>query len=654
MTPPTIGSPEAEVLGKAMRALLATAFSPDNFGPFLEKSLRIMQDSGLAGRSAKLAVVLKQGRVRSAFRGFGAADRALLEAGKKPAGARAGLYYSETLRLANAPAGRLTALLRGQPESRLAVQSLLGLAAQFIAARLQAELRDEELAFERDLSASVKHIEELYLSFPDISIEEISRAVLDEARRLTGSDLALAGRLPEQGGSLRLTAFTPEAFTVPPPPGAAVELPTDLGLIGHVIRKKKPLISNDVPADRRASRKGTFTGIRRFLGVPALVGRKLVGVLSLANPRGGYSARDVETLDKLARVYAMILQRKAAEDARREEDSRFRTILASTRDVVYTVGLDGRILYVSPRCADYGYEPEELAGVHVTSLAHPDDKEFLSKAFVNALRTGTTLPILPYRLRRKDGSYSYVEQKSGFVVKDGRPAYITGIVRDVTEQRRTEALLKESEALMRMVFDTAEDGMFIKDMNGMYVRVNRAFADRFGLQPADILGRRDSELYSAGDAAEIFREDSAVVRNGRTATVTRMRKLKSGTYYFHTIKTPLRGLKGEVIGLLGVSRDVTAFRKLEGELALARAAKAVSEVARPMAHDFNNALAAINGYATLIDDDLPASSPIKPEISRIVEAVKRAAELTSKFQDFARNPKIEGPGDAAPGKEEKK
>ena len=61
-----------------------------------------------------------------------------------------------------------------------------------------------------------------------------------------------------------------------------------------------------------------------------------------------------------------------------------------------------------------------------------------------------------------------------------------------------------------------------------------------------------------------------------------------------------------------------------------------------MAHDFNNALAAINGYATLIADGLGKNSPIKTEISRIIEAVKRAAELTSKFQDFARNPKIGG------------
>ncbi|PJA12215.1 MAG: hybrid sensor histidine kinase/response regulator, partial [Elusimicrobia bacterium CG_4_10_14_0_2_um_filter_56_8] len=117
--------------------------------------------------------------------------------------------------------------------------------------------------------------------------------------------------------------------------------------------------------------------------------------------------------------------------------------------------------------------------------------------------------------------------------------------------------------------------------------------------------------------------------------------LPAGTRYFNTIKTPIRNLQGKITGVLGISRDITSLKKMETELALTRAAEAVGKVARPIAHDFNNALAAINGYATLIDEDLAASSPIKTEISRIIEAGKRAAELTSKFQDFARNPKID-------------
>ena len=639
MSKPSIGGQDAVFLGKALQALLATAFSPDNFGPFLEKSLRIISESAVVGPGAALGITLKAGRVRQAFRGFKAADRARLAAGLNPAGVTRARLFSEAVLLGNKKAGRITALFKKAPANPLAVRSLLGLAAQFISARLQGEERDAELARERDIASSVKHIEELYLSFPGISIEEISRAMLDEARRMTGSEFGLAGYLTEDRKSLVAAALTRDAMAVPPPPGQPVVLDAGFGLTGCVIRKKKPLISNHAQSDRRAARQ-MFSKVHRFLGVPAILDRRLVGVLSVSNAGRDYAAGDLEMLEKLARVYAMVLQRKFADDRRREEDTRFKTIVSSTKDTIYTADLSGRLTYVSPMAVEYGYAPEELLGRSVIEFAHPDDLDFITKAWANAVRTGRTLPILPYRLRRKDGSYAYCEQKSGVVFQGGRPLYITGVLRDVTEVKRTERMLKESEATLRMMFDTAEDAIFIKDMNGIYVQANRAFAARFGLAPEQVLGKRDADLYPPETAAEIFREDSEVVRSGRPAALMRHRVLASGDVYLNTIKTPLRNVAGEVIGVLGISRDITALKKMESELAVARAAEAVSKVARPMAHDFNNALAAINGYATLIDDGLAGDNPIKPEISQIIKAVGRAAELMSKFQDFARNPDI--------------
>ena len=340
-----------------------------------------------------------------------------------------------------------------------------------------------------------------------------------------------------------------------------------------------------------------------------------------------------------------ITARKQAEARQRTEEARFKAIISSSKDIIYTAGLDGRITYMSPIAAEYGYAPEELIGCSAVDFTHPDDKEFVTKAFANAVRTGKTLPILPYRIKKKEGSYFYAEQKSGVVFENGKPAYITGVIRDVTEQRKTETRLKENEALIGKIFDTASDAIFIKDMNGLYMAVNKAFAGLYNMTPEEILGKSDSDLFSAEIAALSFKEDSEVVRSEKTLNFTRSRELPAGKFYLNTVKTPMRNIEGKIIGLLGIARDITALKRMETELALASAAAAISNVARPMAHDFNNALAAINGYATLIEDDLKPDSPIKTEISRIIEAVKRAAVLTSKFQDFARNPKIENPGE---------
>ncbi len=638
-----IDNKDSVSLGKALEAMLATAFSPDNFQPFLEKTLRIVAASPVTPPKARLAVTLKQGA--SAFLRFSASDRAHLAAGGKPAGRHPGRLLREPVFLGNARAGTLTALLPAPHADTPALRSLLGLAAQFVSARLQGERRDSELSFERDLSSSLKHVEELYLSFPDISIGEISRAILDEARRLTGSSFGFTGYVDAAGLSMEVASFTTETWDSCRMKERPVVFRKFSGLWGWVLKRKKALLTNDARRDRRAA--GLPRGhirIDRFLGVPAMSGRKLLGILALANPAAQYTARDLDAAQKLARAYAIILQRKQAEDARREADRRFRTIVASTKDTIYTADLRGKLTYVSPMAAEFGYDPQELLGRHVVEFAHPDDRDFIAKAWANAVKTGRTLPILPYRLRRKDGTYAYCEQKSGIVFNGGRPAYITGVIRDVTEQKATELRLKESEALMRMVFDAAKDAMFIKDMNGMYVKVNRACAEMMGTTPEAMMGRTDSDYFPPETAAEVFRTDSEVVRTGRTLSLNHNRPFPSGARYVNVIKTPLRNIRGETIGLLGVARDISELKRMEGELAIARAADAVSKVARPMAHDFNNALAAINGYATLIADGLDETSPISTEISQIIKAVKRAAELTSKFQDFARNPKLEGQG----------
>jgi PAS domain S-box-containing protein len=641
-------SQDTAFFGKVLQALLLTAFSPDNFDPFLKKTLDILSGPAGLGKKAGLAIIIKGedgASNKGTFLGFSAAQRARLLGAKKPAAG--GRFFCADITAGNARAGKLCAYFAALPRDAQAVQSILDMSAKVISARLQDEQRDAELRREKDLDASVSHIEEIYLSLPGISTEEISRAVLDEARRLTCSELGFAGHVDPETGCLTISTFTGEVWDK----CGMKEKPTVFrdfkGLWGWVLKRKKPLLTNKAAGDKRSV--GLPPGhlkIDRFLGVPAMSGRKLVGMLALANPRADYSAHDLRAAQKLARAYAIILKHQLAEAKQREEDARFRAIVASSKDVIYTADLEGRLSYVSPRVEEYGYTQEELIGTTVNELAHPDDKEFVTKAYANAARTGRTLPILPYRFKTKNGGYIYAEQKSSIVFKDGRPLYITGVMRDVEEQKRTERLLKESETLMRMVFETATDSIFIKDMNGMYMKVNGTCAQWMGKAPADMIGHTDSDYFDAETAAKIFRTDSEVVRTGRTMSLNNNYVFPTGRRHINIVKTPLKGIAGNVIGILGIARDISDIKRMEAELALTRAAEEVSKVARPMAHDFNNALAAINGYATLIDDDLPASSPIKNEISRIIQAVQRAAELTSKFQDFARNPKLGGPEEA--------
>lgn len=647
-----IKSQDTEAFGKILQAMLLTAFSPDNFDPFLKKMTDALSSPGGFGSRAGIAVTFGGGKYpgrKPLFKKFTKAEQALLLDGKKPAPGAKGRIFAADIMVANSREGRITVLLGKPPANPALAAGMVDMAAKVLGARLLGEKRDAELNFERDLSAAVKHVEELYLAFPGISIEEISRAVLDEARRMTGSSLGLTGCVDHASGEFRISAATKEAISGHLAANHSLTFRKFPGLLGLVLKREKPILANNVKSDRRAA--GLPEGhmkIQKFLGVPAMSGRKLLGMLALANPDKPYGPDALDAAQKLARVYAMILQRKLADDSRREEDERFRTIISASKDVIFTVDLEGRITYVSPRVEDYGYTQQELQGRAIADMAHPEDQDFLVKAYANAIKTGRTLPIIPYRVKKKDGTYFYSEQKSGIVYVDGKPAYVTGVMRDVTEQKKTETRLKESEELMRMVFETAKDAIFIKDLNGMYVKGNNACAELLGTTTEGMIGHTDSEYLPEEAARKVFVSDSEVVRTGKTLSLINFHPFPAGSRHVNIIKTPLKNVKGEVIGLLGIARDITDLKRTEAELALARASQAVSDVARPMAHDFNNALAAINGYATLIDDELSETSPIKTEISQIIKAVKRAAELTTRFQAFARNPKIDekGGGDA--------
>jgi len=320
-------------------------------------------------------------------------------------------------------------------------------------------------------------------------------------------------------------------------------------------------------------------------------------------------------------------------------DPKSLAIASSSQDIIYSANMNGKIVYASPKVADYGYTPEDFHGRSMFDFAHPRDRGMTVKAFSEALKAGRTLPMLTYRIRKKDGGYFYAEQRSGIVMSGGKPALITGVIRDVSEKLRAAAALKESEGTLHTIFETAKDAIFIKDLAGRYVKLNKACADIFLLKPEAALGRTDAEVFPPAVARLVTANDREVIRTGKTHARSYESILPSGKYYFNTVKTPLRDAGGKIIGVLGFARDISNIKKMESELAMVRALGAVSRKTRPLAHNFNNALTVITGFATMIDEELPVTSPIKAEIVQIIKAVTRAVELTSELQDLARNPK---------------
>lgn len=314
---------------------------------------------------------------------------------------------------------------------------------------------------------------------------------------------------------------------------------------------------------------------------------------------------------------------------------KYRAMLDSSQDLFYTVDLKGRLIYVSRQVENYGYTPEEILGRHVLEFTHPDDRKLAARALENVLKTGKTLPILNYRLLKKDGASFNVEQKSGVILKNGKLAAISCIARDITERKRLETLVDENEETLRKIFDTAEDAIYIKDPDGAYTKANNFCSGLFGLTPEQMKGKTDFDIMPCELAQRLRDEDRELLKAGGTrGSDCEIQTSRGEIRTFNSLKTRLYDSKGRVTGLLGISRDITELKKLQNQVIERRAFETARKITVPAAHDFNNILTAINGYAALILKMLESKNPVRPEIERILSAVKRAAAITEKLQTF--------------------
>lgn len=137
--------------------------------------------------------------------------------------------------------------------------------------------------------------------------------------------------------------------------------------------------------------------------------------------------------------------------------------------------------------------------------------------------------------------------------------------RDITERRRVEEALRESEGRLRAVFETAQDSIFIKDRALRYTQVNPAMEQLFNLPASKLIGRTDDDLFDREAASHIREMDSRVLE-GEIIEEEHTKKIGGLPFTFHVVKVPIRDESGGIIGLCGIARNITERKKAEKKL----------------------------------------------------------------------------------------
>ena len=205
--------------------------------------------------------------------------------------------------------------------------------------------------------------------------------------------------------------------------------------------------------------------------------------------------------------------------------------------------------------------------------------------------------------------------------------------------------IQNASDILLAVIDATPDAIFVKDLEGKYVIVNEAAAKFVGRTPAQVVGRHDFELYPEETAKRFVEDDKAVLESGKPMSFEGVATSQGGTQAYLVTKGVYRDKDGKILGIYGISHDITELRNAQDSLEQTRQAlfrsqkmEAVGQLTGGIAHDFNNILMVILGNLELLRIRLPhdADDATTELIDETLRATRHGQDLTGDLLAFSR------------------
>jgi PAS domain S-box-containing protein len=334
-----------------------------------------------------------------------------------------------------------------------------------------------------------------------------------------------------------------------------------------------------------------------------------------------------------------ITERLRTEQALRESEERFRTLVSNIPGVSYRCSNDAHrtMEYISDEVQTLtGYPPSDFLGNRVRSFAsviHPDDRQMVESTTGDGVHRQEPYS-LEYRIVRADAQVRWVFEKGqGVFDDDGETRCLDGVIIDVTERQRSEA---ERERLLSAIEQSGEV-IFITDVSGAIQYVNPAFERTTGYSREEALGQNPRILKSGAQDQEYYRNLWQTLTSGKTWQGRFINRRKDGTHYTEEATiSPVCDKSGNIVSYVAVKSDITQMLALEEQYRQAQKMEAIGQLTGGVAHDFNNILQAIIGFNSIALEDLDKKHPQRDALTEVAKAADRAATLVRQLLAFSR------------------
>ena len=372
----------------------------------------------------------------------------------------------------------------------------------------------------------------------------------------------------------------------------------------------------------------------------------------------------------LLRAVLHALERKRILEALRENEQRYKLLIETTSDYIYTVALQHGVAGATthgPGCvAVTGYRPGDYARDSTLwyRMIHEDDR---AAVLEDAARAVAGLPTVPveHRILHKDGRLRWVKHTSVSRRNErGEVVAVEGIISDITERRSAEERLRNSEALYQSLVESLPQNIFRKDMHGVFTFANASFCKELGRTSDQILGRTDFDFFPRELAARYRADDERVIASQKLFESVEQHVTPEGRQLsVQVVKIPLLDSNRATIGIQGIFWDITQQKRNEEELRRAadalRAANAelksaqmqliqaekmlsVAGLAAGVAHEVKNPLAVLSlGVEFLNQQPFAKHADFEAVLKDMTDAIERANLVIGGLLDFSREKELE-------------
>ena len=271
---------------------------------------------------------------------------------------------------------------------------------------------------------------------------------------------------------------------------------------------------------------------------------------------------------------------------------------------------------------------DELVGLSFLELVRADYRLEATNFYQHQIEHLVPSTYYEFPVVSADGIELWLGQYVQLIMEGTRIVNIQAVARDITARRQAEDLLRASEERLRAVVSNAPIILWAADPEGRLTLCEGYGLKGLGLESGDAVGRSVCDLYADPKVAEHLQR--ALAGNAFQAEITLDGPAFDAWY------SPLRDADGRIAGVIGVAVDITEYKRLSGLLLDAEKMEAIGRLAGGVAHDFNNQLTAIVGFAQMLQRSFSDDDPRAGDVLQILNGARRAASLVEQLLAFGR------------------